>query len=585
MNKVVNRYIPYAYYLLFFSFFLFFILNYFDYIFFYQEKSKLFFTTFQSFTGYLNRPGGILEYIGDFITSLYYYPVIGAVIVSLEIVLLIYFLTEISKVLAEKNFCGIAFVVGALFFYMQLNHYYFNFNTLGVLLQIGLFYLTIKYLKGELLWIAVILFPLWYYATGGFSVVYFVLFTLNMLTKREKGDLIKEGVMIAAWGIFFYLGKEFLFYVNIEDLFLRPFLLLKIGAQDMIFSVAVALISVLPLILSVMSRRSDKGGKKKIPLPLIMPMVLLFVLIYFSAQRINDNNRHYFHVEKLFYEQKFNEIVDYNTKNSTTNGLTLYLNNIALAETGQLLNKLFSFPQDKKGSTLFLIWGDDNEIRKRGGYFYYTIGLVNEAHRWAFENMVVNGYVPESIKLIMKTELINGHYKSAAKYISMLKQTMFYREEALQYEKLLFNDLAVETDPELGRIKSLVPKYDFFVNPDRPIVDIDMLLSKDWLNRRALEYQIAYLLLNKKVGRVVAKLPLLEELGYTKFPENVAEAVAPYRLLEIGEWPDLKKLKLSSEIKKRFLEFNTIHEKNPPNVQQILYDKYGNTFWYYVFYR
>jgi len=585
MNRVVNRYIPYAYYLLFFSLFLFFLISYFEYVFFYQEKSKLFITSFESFTGYLNHPGGILEYAGDFITSLYYYPVVGAVIVSLEIVFIIYFLTAISKVLAERKFCGIAFVTGTLFFYMQLNHYYFNFNTLGVLLQIVLFYLTIRYLKGELLWIAVALFPLWYYVTGGFSVIYFAMFTLNLITKRENGFLIKEGVMIVVWGIFFYIGKEFLFYVNVEDLYLKPFGLLKIGGQDRIFTVAVVLIFVLPLILFVMSLRTFKSEKKIFPLPLIMPLVLLLVLIYFSTQRINDNNRHYFHVEELFYEQKFKEIVDYNTENSTVNGLTLYLNNIALAETGQLLNRLFSFPQDKKGSTLFLIWGDDNEVRKRGGYFYYFVGLVNEAHRWAFENMVVNGYTPESIKMIIKTELINGHYNSAAKYISMLKQTMFYRNEALQFEKLLFDDLAVKAHPELGKIKSLVPKYDFFVNPDRPIVDIDLLLSKDKSNRRALEYQIAYLLLNKKVGRVVARLPLLEELGYTKFPVNVAESVVPYRLLKIGEWPELKKLKLTPQIKRGFVEFNNIHKKNPPNAQKLLYEKYGNTFWYYVFYR
>ncbi len=585
LNKIVGRYIQYAYYLLFFSFFLFFLLTYFDYIFFFQEKSKLFFTTFQDFTGYLNRPGGILEYAGDFITSLYYYPVIGALIISSELVLLIYVISAIAKVLAEKKFCGIAFVAGGLFFYMQLNHYYFNYNTLGVLLQLVLFYFTIKYLKGEALWIAVILFPLWYYATGGFSVIYFVLFTLNLVLKREKGFIVKEVVLLILWWVFFYVGKEYLFYKTVKELYMGPFTLMNIGGQVEIFAFAIVIISLLPLTLFIKPSKWDNIISKKMPLSLVVPLVIFSVLIYFSTQRINSNNRDYFHVEKLFYEHKFKEVVDYNIKHPTINGLTLYLNNIALAETEQLLNNLFSFPQDKNGNTLFLTWGDDNEIRKRGGYFYYTIGLVNEAHRWAFENMVVNGYMPESITMIMKTELINGHYKSAAKYISMLKKTLFYRKEALKYEKLLYNDIGVDGDPELGQIKRLTPKNDFFVNPDRPIIDINILLLNDSLNRRALEYQMAYLLLNKKVGRIVAKLPLLEEVGYGKFPVNIAEAVAPYRLLKIGEWPKLKKLRLSPEIKKGFREFNAIHEKNPPNAQKILYEKYGNTFWYYVFYR
>ncbi len=46
------------------------------------------------------------------------------------------------------------------------------------------------------------------------------------------------------------------------------------------------------------------------------------------------------------------------------------------------------------------------EILNRGGYFYYTIGMINEAHRWAFENMVMKGLSPEGLKMLIKTEII-----------------------------------------------------------------------------------------------------------------------------------------------------------------------------------
>ncbi len=69
--------------------------------------------------------------------------------------------------------------------------------------------------------------------------------------------------------------------------------------------------------------------------------------------------------------------------------------------------------------------------------------MINEAHRWAYENMIIKGLNPEGLKMLIKTELINGNYKTASKYISVLKKAPFYRSEAKAYESLLFNDNAV----------------------------------------------------------------------------------------------------------------------------------------------
>src|SRR5664280_2190811 len=106
-----------------------------------------------------------------------------------------------------------------------------------------------------------------------------------------------------------------------------------------------------------------------------------------------------FYVEKLFYEDKFDEVIAFNTANPPTNSLTVYLNNIALCETDKLDDQLFHFLQSPEGKTLFLKWEMVSEILNHGGYFYYTIGMINEAHRWAFENMVMKGHSPEGCLL------------------------------------------------------------------------------------------------------------------------------------------------------------------------------------------
>ena len=586
VNTKLIRYIPLVMYVIFFSIIIYYFFNYFEYVFFYQEKSKLFLTTFFDFKTYLDRPGGLLEYVSDFITSLYYYPRLGALIVAGEIILIVLFSSLTAKRYSGRQCYFIPFFIGGVFFFMHLNHYFLNVNTLGVMLQLALFYSVMNFSSKKTGYIIAILFPLWYYVTGVFSGIFMILFIFDNLIKKEKGYLFRIITIAGVWAIFFFIGSNLLFYKGTSELLYGPFTYVNCGGQEVLFVYTVLLLILLPAI-SMSLPKSITGflDKKELALKLA-PVIVFGLVIFFSGQRVNRGNIDYFEVEKLFYEGKYAELVKYNYDHQVLNRLSLFLNNIALSQTGQLLNRMFYFPQDKNGGTLFLRWGDDNEIRKRGGYFYYFIGMVNEAHRWAFELMVVKGYMPEQIKMIARTEIINGHYNSARKYVDMLKNTLFYKDTGKKYEKYLNNEKLINSDPELGRIRRLLPRHDFFVNPEQPIIDLDMILKYEKnINVRALEYQVAYLLIRRKVGAVVSELPLFERAGYKKLPVYVAEAVAPFKFLNIGKWPELKYLKISDDVRKRFYEFNKIQNSKKPNKQQLLFNKFGFTYWYYVFYR
>ena len=63
--------------------------------------------------------------------------------------------------------------------------------------------------------------------------------------------------------------------------------------------------------------------------------------------------------------------------------------------------------------------------------------MINEAQRWAYENMVMKGITPEDLRMLIKTEIINGNYSVASKYVSILKNTIFYRKEAKDFERVL----------------------------------------------------------------------------------------------------------------------------------------------------
>jgi hypothetical protein len=230
----------------------------------------------------------------------------------------------------------------------------------------------------------------------------------------------------------------------------------------------------------------------------------------------------------------------------------------------------------------------NNEVLKRGGYFYYTIGMINEAHRWAYENMVIKGYSPEGTKMLIKTEIINGNYELAEKYISLLKKTFYYREEAEKYEKLLYNDVAVLADPDLGEKRKSKLSADFFTITDNPSVNIDGILAYDSLNRNAFEYKLATMILRKNYQGIVNSLPQFERYNYKRLPLNVEEAVVTYASLNKKKLVPPANIQINKNTELRWNQFVSVFQRyknDQKAAEPTLRKEFGNTFWYYVIYR
>jgi hypothetical protein len=214
--------------------------------------------------------------------------------------------------------------------------------------------------------------------------------------------------------------------------------------------------------------------------------------------------------------------------------------------------------------------------------------MVNEAHRWAFENMVMKGLSPEGIKMLVKTELINGNYKMAAKYIAILKNTFFYKDEAKSFEKLLFNDESINADKELGEKRRGKIGTDFFAITDDPLVNIEKIVATDSLNRKAFEYKLAFMLLKKDYKGIAKELPNFERYGFNRLPVHIEEVAVALPALKMGKLPDLGKIQINRNTELRFRQYLAIFQQygnNAGAAEPELRRQFGNTFWYYVFYR
>jgi hypothetical protein len=157
----------------------FFFYWYANYIFFYQEKSSLFLVSLDFLIKQLDQPGGFLGYLGKLLTTFYYHKLAGPVLMSLIILGSVYLLNRIGKLISGKQAFIFPFLAGAAMVYLQANYQFAAFNNTGVLLQLLAFYLVIRFLQGKWNWIAVILFPGWYFLTGGFSWIFLLLYLMR----------------------------------------------------------------------------------------------------------------------------------------------------------------------------------------------------------------------------------------------------------------------------------------------------------------------------------------------------------------------------------------------------------------------
>ena len=555
-----------------------------DHIFFYQEKSSLFLVSGDYLLQHLSQPGGLLKYLGELQTAFYYYPLLGAFIVSVEIILSIALIGCIGEKVSGKRQSFLSFTMGSLLFFLQTNYQYAALNQIGILCILIAVNFGMGGSRQKHEWLFVGYSWLMYWLFGFFAFFAFLLFTVNLFVNRSQNKIKKMVVLGVGVLLFFFLGKEFLFYQTTKTLLVFPFTTLQIGSQTHLFFAVLTALILLPLIFKVKIKGISLLSTKKIRWDEITTYFVFVGLACYAISSFEPKDREYFKVEKMFYAQEFEKIEAYNRQHPSTNVLTNFFNNIALSETGKLSDELFHFPQSADGSTLFLKWELVGEVLKRGGYFYYYLGLVNEAQRWAYEYMVMRGNTPEALKMIVKTELINGNFHSAKKYNDILGQSLFYRKDARTFEKMLFDEKAADSHPELGRIKRLKPKQDFFVNSEHPYANLDPILYTDSSNRTAMEYKLAALLLQKDMSEIVAQLPLMEKIGYSKIPKNVEEAVVADVLLK-GKMPQLGSLSIDKQTMENFDRFYTIFQQNQSSLQmaqKALAPNFGNTYWYYV---
>lgn len=558
----------------------------------FQEQYQMFLFDSGYFLERIVLPGGLADYISEFLVQFYYMPVLGGAIIAL---LLMGIQTAVWGLMkqygARHDFPGylLSFLPSiALWCAMGDQNVLLSFVVaLFGALVIGWihnrFHNRLVKVVFELVSTALV-----YWLLGPVVFLYAALMIGDTLKNaKQKGNVLSgigysAGILILtiAWIL---LSTQTLQY-PVSRLFLGLNYYRYPGVTFLLIYIVMALAAFIPFLGMVHPHSSalQKWQKSK------WVMAVAYVIVLFASVcgiRTSFDELTYEMIDYDFWirTEQWNKIIEHAEKKPATSPLGVSSVNLALSQTGQLPDRLFEFYQNG-AEGLFPVFSRDMTSPVFTSEVFYRLGMVNDAERYMFEAQEAIPNFQKSARLtrrIAECEIINGNYEVAAKLLRKLQKTIFYSNWANQTMALLGNEKAINRHPIYGKLRKYREKKQDFLFSDREMDQmLGLLFLNDKSNKMAYEYLMCYVLLQRDFNKFMQYYPLGRFVGYDHIPRSFQEIL-------IEQWMkthnDPRTIPYSVDMQNvnNTLNFIQIYLRNPKD-PQLSQQPYVSNAWYYM---
>jgi len=228
--------------------------------------------------------------------------------------------------------------------------------------------------------------------------------------------------------------------------------------------------------------------------PVILVAIVMGSLIWknsnFKAEKVMQ-------YDFMACHQQWNRILETINVEKPNNQIGVTVQNLALAMHGMLLEHMSEYNQNGIAGLLPDVKEDATSPLPTAEAFY-QLGMVNVAQRTVFEAQEAILDFQKSgrcYKRLAQTNLINGQYEVARKYLLALQKTLFYRDWANETLPLLGNEKAIANHPEYGHLRQYAYDADFYFGDHVTPEMLESLYLRNTDNRLAYQYLLAYYLL------------------------------------------------------------------------------------------
>jgi hypothetical protein len=558
----------------------------------FQEQYQMFLFDIGYFLERIVLPGGLADYISEFLVQFYYMPVLGGTIIAL----LLMSIQAISWGLM-KQYGMKAVFPGYLLSFVPSIVLWCAMGDQNLLLSF------VVALSGALLmgWIhnrfhnrlvkvvfELVSTALVYWFLGPVVFLYAALMIGDTLMKgKQNGHILSSLgysacllILTVAWILLTTQSLQYPLYRIFSGLnyYRYPGTVSPLPLGVMIWTVVVVFFGMVP---------DGHAWIKKLQqskVVMVLAYVLVIVASWFGIKASFDEMTYdLIDYDFLVRTEQWDKIIEKAEKKPATTPLSVSCVNLALSQKGMLADRLFEFYQNG-GEGLFPTFTRDMISPVSTAEIFFRLGMVNDAERYMFEAQEAIPNHRKSARLtrrIIECEIINGNYQVAAKLLRRLQKTLFYSNWANQTMALLGNEKAINRHPIYGKLRKYREKKQDFLFSDREMDQmLGLLFLNDNHNRMAYEYLMCYELLQRDLEKFVQYYPLGRFVGYDHIPRSFQEIL-------IGNWmkthsdPRTIPYSVDAQNVNNTLNFIQLYMQNPKN-PQLGQQPYVSNAWHYV---
>ena len=558
----------------------------------FQEQYQMFLFDTGYFLERIVLPGGLADYISEFLVQFYYMPVLGGAIIALLLMgiqaavwglmkqygarhdfpgYLLSFLPSIALwcAMGDQNVL-LSFVV-ALFGALVIGWIHNRFHNRLVKVVFELVSTALVY---------------WF--LGPVVFLYAALMIGDTLKNAQQKDSILSGigysvcilVLTIAWILLVTQTLQYPLYRIFAGLnyYRYPGAISPLPFVVMVWAVVIPFLGMIPC------HRKSLQKLQQSKVVIVLSYVLVIVASWFGIKASFDEMTYdLIDYDFLVRTEQWDKIIEKAEKKPATTPLSVSCVNLALSQKGVLADRLFEFYQNG-GEGLFPTFTRDMISPVSTAEIFFRLGMVNDAERYMFEAQEAIPNYRKSARLtrrIIECEIINGNYQVAAKLLRRLQKTLFYSNWANQTMALLGNEKAINRHPVYGKLRKYREKKQDFLFSDREMDQmLGLLFLNDNHNRMAYEYLMCYELLQRDMEKFMQYYPLGRFVGYDHIPRTFQEIL-------IGNWmkthsdPRTIPYSVDAQNVNNTLNFIQLYMQNPKD-PQLCQQPYVSNAWYYV---
>ena len=558
----------------------------------FQEQYQMFLFDANYFLERIVLPGGLADYISEFLVQFYYMPVLGGAIIALLLMSIQATSWGLMKQYGMKSdFPGylLSFVPSiVLWCAMGDQNLLLSFVVAlsGALLMGWIhnrFHNRLVKVVFELVSTALV-----YWFLGPVVFLYAVLMIGDTLMKgKQKGHLLSSLgysacllILTVAWILLTTQSLQYPISRIFTGLnyYRYPGTVSPLPLGVMIWTVVVVFFGMVP------DRHAWIKKLQQSKVVMALSYVLVIVASWFGLKASFDAMTYdLIDYDFLVRTEQWDKIIEKAEKKPATTPLSVSCVNLALSQKGQLADRLFEFYQNG-GEGLFPTFTRDMISPVSTAEIFFRLGMVNDAERYMFEAQEAIPNYRKSARLtrrIVECEIINGNYKVAAKLLRRLQKTLFYRNWANQMMALLGNEKAINRHPVYGKLRKYREKKQDFLFSDREMDQmLGLLFLNDNHNKMAYEYLVCYELLQRDMEKFMQYYPLGRFVDYDHIPRSFQEIL-------IGNWmkthsdPRTIPYSVDAQNVNNTLNFIQLYMQNPKD-SQLDQQPYVSNAWHYM---